>query len=275
MAAKKQRRNAKKPSQTNQPANVEGSAAARLAGKVAVVTGGSRGIGFAVARALAREGCDIVITGRDEAALTQAAARIEQGIPALLRASGKYCPQVLSRHCEVQHPESVAGLFSAVKQHFGKIDLLVNNAGVAQPTVPVEHTSLELWNEVIDTNLTGLFLCTRAALPLIARGGTIVNNLSVAAKTVFPNFAAYNASKHGALGFTLSLREELINRGIRVVALMPGATDTEIWQQFWPDAPRERMIDVDSVAQAVVYAALLPPTANLSELILTPAGGAL
>lgn len=275
MAAKKQRRNAKKPSQTNKRAKVEDSAAARLAGHVAVVTGGSRGIGFAVARALAREGCNIVITGRDEAALTQAAARIEQAIPASLRSSRRDRPQVLSRHCEVQHPESVAGLFSAVRQHFGKIDVLVNNAGVAQPTVPVERTSLELWNEVIDTNLTGLFLCTRAALPLIARGGTIVNNLSVAAKTVFPNFAAYNASKHGALGFTLSLREELIPRGIRVVALMPGATNTEIWQQFWPDAPRERMIDVESVAQAVVYAALLPATVNLSELILTPAGGAL
>jgi NAD(P)-dependent dehydrogenase (short-subunit alcohol dehydrogenase family) len=275
MAAKKQRRNAKKPSQTNKRAKVEDSAAARLAGHVAVVTGGSRGIGFAVARALAREGCNIVITGRDEAALTQAAARIEQAIPASLRSSRRHRPQVLSRHCEVQHPESVAGLFSAVRQHFGKIDVLVNNAGVAQPTVPVERTSLELWNEVIDTNLTGLFLCTRAALPLIARGGTIVNNLSVAAKTVFPNFAAYNASKHGALGFTLSLREELIPRGIRVVALMPGATNTEIWQQFWPDAPRERMIDVESVAQAVVYAALLPTTVNLSELILTPAGGAL
>jgi NAD(P)-dependent dehydrogenase (short-subunit alcohol dehydrogenase family) len=73
----------------------------------------------------------------------------------------------------------------------------------------------------------------------------------------------------------LSLRDELIPRGIRVVALMPGATDTDLWQQFWPDAPRERMVDVESVAQAVLYAVLLPPNANLSELVLTPAGGAL
>ena len=113
-----------------------------------------------------------------------------------------------------------------------------------------------------------LFLCTRAALPLMQAGATIINNLSAAAKTVFPNFAAYNAAKHGALGFTLSLREELIPRGIRVVALMPGATDTDMWQQILPDAPRERMIDVESVAQAVLYAVLLPPNANLSELVL-------
>src|ERR1035441_4958431 len=270
MAAKKQR-----PKSSKQQKSKVRAAHGRLAGKVAVVTGGSRGIGFAVARALVREGCSVVITGRDEAALSEAAADLEATIPASLRAARKSRPEVLSRHCEVQHPESVAGLFSAVKQHFGKIDLLINNAGVAQPTVPVERTSLELWHEVIDTNLTGLFLCTRAALPLMSRGGTIVNNLSIAAKTVFPNFAAYNSSKHGALGFTLSLREELIPRGIRVVALMPGATDTDIWQQFWPDAPRERMIDVESVAQAVVYAALLPPTANLSELVLTPTGGSL
>jgi NAD(P)-dependent dehydrogenase (short-subunit alcohol dehydrogenase family) len=275
MAAKKQRLKSKKQSKARAPSRVSPSAGARLAGKVAVVTGGSRGIGFAVARALVQEGCSVVITGRDEAALAQAAARIEDAIPVSVRSSRKQRLQVLSRHCEVQHPESVAGLFSAVKQHFGKIDLLVNNAGVAQPTVPVERTSLELWHEVIDTNLTGIFLCTRAALPLMQCGGTIVNNLSIAAKTVFPNFAAYNASKHGALGFTLSLRDELIPRGIRVVALMPGATDTDIWQQFWPDAPRGRMIDAESVAQAVVYAALLPPSANLSELILTPAGGSL
>src|SRR5208282_6719911 len=100
--------------------------------------------------------------------------------------------------------------------------------------------------------LTGLFLCSRAALPLMRAGGTIINNLSVAAKTVFPNFAAYNASKRGALGFTLSLREELVPRSIRVVALMPGAIDTDLWQQFWPEAPRERMMDAESAAQAVL-----------------------
>ena len=140
---------------------------------------------------------------------------------------------------------------------------------------PVEKTSVELWQSVLDVNLTGLFLCTRDAIPLMPRGATIVNNLSVAAKQIFPNFSAYNASKHGALGFTLTLREELIPKGIRVTALMPGATDTEIWNQSWPDAPRKKMIEPESVAQAVVYAVLLPQNANLSELTVVPVEGAL
>ena len=163
----------------------------------------------------------------------------------------------------------------AVKKAFGKIDVLVNNAGITQPIVTVEDTTLEMWRDVIDTNLTGVFLCTRAALPLMKAGATIINNLSAAAKQVFPKYATYSAAKRGALGFTLSLREELIPRGIRVMALMPGATATDMWDQIMPDAPRDRMIDVDSVAQAVLYAVLLPPNVNLSEIMLDPTGGAL
>ncbi len=243
----------------------------RLLGKMAVVTGGSRGIGFAIARTLAAEGCSVVITGRDRAKLAKSLAELWKRYAAPDKNGG----QIVGEVCDVRDPDSVAPLFAMVKRRFGKIDVLVNNAGIAQPTVSIDETSIQVWRDAIDTNLTGLFLCTRAALPLLHSGATIINNLSVAARTVFPNFAAYNASKHGALGFTLSLREELIPRGIRVVALMPGATDTDLWQQFWPDAPRERMVDVDSVAQAVLYAVLLPPNANLSEIVLTPTSGAL
>jgi NAD(P)-dependent dehydrogenase (short-subunit alcohol dehydrogenase family) len=242
-------------------------AKSRLRDRVAVVTGGSRGIGQAIACTLANEGCTVIITGRDKSAL----ARSATGISKKVQGRGKVVPLV----CDVRAPESVAALFTKMKQRFRRVDILVNNAGVAQPLVSIDQTSLALWRTVMDTNLTGLFLCTRAALPLMSAGGTIINNLSVAAKTVFPNFAAYNTSKHGALGFTFSLREELIPRGIRVVALMPGAIDTDLWQQFWPEAPRERMMSVESAAQAVLYAVLLPPNANLSELILAPMGGAL
>jgi NAD(P)-dependent dehydrogenase (short-subunit alcohol dehydrogenase family) len=244
--------------------------APRLRGKVAVVTGASRGIGYAIARTLADEGCSVVITGRNQATLKKSAAQISKFVSTQTRP-----PQIVSQVCDVRDPKAVAALFADVKKRFGKVDVLVNNAGVAQPLVSIEQTSDELWNDVMDTNLTGLFFCTRAALPLMSAGGTIINNLSVAAKTIFPNFAAYNTSKHGALGFTLSLRAELMPRRIRVVALLPGAVDTDIWQQFWPDAPRERMTGVDSVAQAVLYAALLPPNVNLSELRLDPTGGAL
>ena len=245
----------------------------RLLGRVALVTGGSRGIGYAIARALAGEGCAVIITGRDQTTLQKSAARITNS---LSRAVSKTkTMRVLAEVCDVRDPESVAALFAEVKRRFGRLDVLVNNAGITQPTVTVEETTLDLWRDVIDTNLTGMFLCTRAALPMMQAGATIVNNLSAAAKQVFPNYATYSAAKRGALGFTLSLREELIPRGIRVMALMPGATATDMWDQIMPNARRDRMIDVSSVAQAVLYAVLLPPNANLSELLLTPTGGAL
>jgi len=238
-----------------------------LLGKVAVVTGASRGIGQAIARTLAYEGCAVVITGRDRPTLEKSATRISRKA----RGRGKIVPLV----CDVRDPESVASLFAKVKQKFRKLDILVNNAGITQPVVSVEETSLEVWHDVIATDLTGIFLCTRAALPLMKTGTTIVNNLSAAAVQVFPNYAAYSAAKRGALGFTLSLREELIPRGIRVTALMPGATATDMWDQIMPNAPREKMMEVESAAQAVLYAVLLPPNANLSELVLAPTGGAL
>jgi NAD(P)-dependent dehydrogenase (short-subunit alcohol dehydrogenase family) len=130
--------------------------------------------------------------------------------------------------------------------------------------------SLEAWRTVLDTNLTGMFLCTRAALPLMRRGGVIINNLSVAARGVFAGESAYCASKFGALGFTDTLREELRERGIRVVALLPAATATEIWDQFMPEAPRERMMSPDTVAQAVIAALLLPDNVAVEEVRLAP-----
>ena len=262
MTAKKPQSNCKPRTRLVKPATSE----PRVPGKVAVVTGGSRGIGYAIARALAAEGCAVVITGRNKSALKQSAARLTK-----LQEPGMVVPIV----CDVRDEKSVRALFTEVKRRFEKIDVLVNNAGITQPTVTVEETTLALWHDVLDTNLTGTFLCTRAALPMMRAGATIINNLSVAAKQVFPKYATYSAAKRGALGFTLSLREELIPRGIRVVALMPGATATDMWDQIMPDAPRDRMVKVENVAQAVLCAVLLPPGANLSELVLEPTGGAL
>jgi NAD(P)-dependent dehydrogenase (short-subunit alcohol dehydrogenase family) len=252
--------------QREKPARASG----RLAGKVAVVTGGNRGIGLAIARVLVSEGCSILITGRDRVALTRAKAELT-----VIASNLNSRPEAIAERCEIQNPSSVAAVFGKVKKRWDRLDILINNAGISQAMFPVEKTPLELWQSVLNVNLTGLFLCAQAAIPLMPRGGTIVNNLSVAAKQIFPNFSAYNAAKHGALGFTLTLREELIPKGIRVTALMPGATDTEIWNQFWPDAPRKKMIEPESVAQAVIYAVLLPQNANLSELTVVPVEGAL
>jgi NAD(P)-dependent dehydrogenase (short-subunit alcohol dehydrogenase family) len=239
----------------------------RLAGKVAVVTGASRGMGLAIASALASEACNVVITGRNQETLEPAAVQI--------RSTNANAPCVLACVCDVRDPESVTRLFETVAREFGRLDILVNNAGILQPMVPMEKVSLEVWRQVIDTNLTGMFLCTQAALPLMQRGATIINNLSAASKKAFPNCSAYNSSKYGALGLTLSLREELKHRGIRVTGLMPGAIDTDIWTQFWPDAPRGKMMDVDSIAVLVLEVVLLSPKANLTELVLDPVTGAL
>jgi NAD(P)-dependent dehydrogenase (short-subunit alcohol dehydrogenase family) len=256
---------AAKKAQSKSTAKSKMPAPLRLRDKVAVVTGGGRGIGQAIARVLAGEGCTVVITGRDKASLTRSATRISKKV----HGRGKVVPLI----CDVRDSEGVAAVFAKVKQRFRGLDILVNNAGVSQAPTAIENTSLELWRDLVDTNLTGMFLCTRAALPLMRSGATIINNLSAAAKQVFPQFAAYTAAKTGAYGFTLSLREELMARGIRVTALMPGATATDIWNQIMPDASRDKMMDVESIAQAVLYAVLLPPEANLSELLLTPTAG--
>jgi len=232
--------------------------------KLALITGANRGIGLATARALAREGCDLVITGRDERALGKAG-----------RGLGKLRISVMQRACDVRDPNSVDHLFALVRALRRPLDFLINNAGVAHPNRSVTDLPYPMWAEVINTNLNGMFLVTQAALAVMKRGSVIVNNLSIAAERVFPGSAAYNASKHGALGFTDTLREELRPKGIRVLALMPGATDTAIWETMWPRAPRRRMMSTGTVAEAVVNALLVPENSSVEKIVIMPAGGAL
>jgi NAD(P)-dependent dehydrogenase (short-subunit alcohol dehydrogenase family) len=232
--------------------------------KVALITGGSRGIGLAMARAFVGAGYTVIITGRDDGRLKQAAAE--------LRESGG---SVEGLNCQVSDPASVNKLFEKIRGRHPVIDVLVNNAGAAHELLTVEKLPFEIWKQVIDTNLTGTFLVTQAALPLMKAGSTIVNNLSVAALQPFAGMSAYNASKFGALGFTKALREELRKQGIRVLALIPGATDTEIWQQFWPEAPRAKMISPGTVAEAVLHAVSAPPEATIEEIRIGPSAGVL
>jgi NAD(P)-dependent dehydrogenase (short-subunit alcohol dehydrogenase family) len=235
-----------------------------LSGRLAIVTGANRGIGLAIARALAREGCNLIITGRDERALAKARAELE-----------KLKVEVLAQSCDVRSPESVDYLFALVRGLHKPLDILINNAGIGHPNRTVGELPYPTWMEVIDTNLNGLFLMTQAGLAVMKRGGTIVNNLSIAAERVFPGSAAYNASKHGALGFTDTLREELRPKGIRVIALMPGATDTAIWNTLWPKAPRRKMMSAETVARTVIDALLLPNNTTTEKIIVMPSGGAL
>jgi NAD(P)-dependent dehydrogenase (short-subunit alcohol dehydrogenase family) len=234
-----------------------------LRGKVALITGGNRGIGLATASELADAGCKLAVTGRNQRDLTRAERQ-------LVRKT-----QVLAVTCDVRDPLAVKDLIAAVKARFHRLDILVNNAGVAHPNLSIARLPIEEWREVIDANLTGMFLVTQAAMPLMERGGAIVNNLSIAAKQVFAGSSAYNASKHGALGFTNTLREELRPQGIRVIALLPGATDTAIWKTLWPEAPRKKMMSARAVASAVVSALTAPPDSTVEELTILPTSGTL
>ncbi|HEU5232059.1 MAG TPA: SDR family oxidoreductase [Terriglobales bacterium] len=235
-----------------------------LNGRTAVVTGGSRGIGLGITRELARNGCRVVIAGRDPQAL--------ESVIAQLKAEGL---SISAKRCDVSDPDQVHEFFHAVRERMGVLDFLVNNAGAAHALTNVDRLAPEEFRRVIDVNLIGTFLCCRAAIPLMSTGAVIVNNLSVAAHQAFAGMAAYNASKAGALALTNVLREELRDKGIRVLALVPGAVDTDIWQQFWPDAPREKMMSVHDVARAVALALSMPPNTSIDEIRMGPASGTL
>jgi NAD(P)-dependent dehydrogenase (short-subunit alcohol dehydrogenase family) len=255
-----------------------------LAGRLALISGASRGIGLAIARALARQGCDLIITARDERALAYARIELDKlqsdshspGLPrSKARSKERRKVPVLAQSCDVRSPDSVDYLFTLVRALRRPLDILINNAGVGHPNRTVGELPYPTWREVIDTNLNGLFLMTQAALAVMQRGSTIVNNLSIAAERVFPGSAAYNASKHGALGLTNTLREELRPKGIRVIALMPGATDTAIWEAMWPQAPRRKMMTPETVARTIVDALLLPENATVERIVVMPSAGTL
>ena len=228
------------------------------------MTGATRGIGLAIAHTLAAAGCNLIVTGRDEKALKKISRE-------LLR----HKIRVLANPCDVRDPHSVDALFRALRREFPRLDILINNAGIAQPNLPVDKLPFPIWKDVFATNVDGTFLVTQAALAMMNRGATIVNNLSIAGTRVFAGSAAYNASKHAALGLTNTLREELRPRGIRVVGLLPGATNTDIWKTLWPQAPRKKMMSPETVAQAVLDAILLPPDATVETIELLPIAGTL
>jgi NAD(P)-dependent dehydrogenase (short-subunit alcohol dehydrogenase family) len=236
----------------------------QLRNQVALVTGATRGIGLAIAQALAAQGCNLVLTGRDESALRRVSRELK---------SAKI--QILAQPCDVRDPQSIDDLFRATRRQFKRLDILINNAGIAHANLTVDKLPLPVWKDVIETNLTGMFLVTQATLAIMKRGGTIVNNLSIVANRVFAGSAAYVASKHGALGLTNTLREELRPKGIRVIALLPGATSTDSWNSFWPQAPRKKMMSPSTVAAAVVNAILLPPNTTVETLEILPTAGLL
>ena len=235
-----------------------------LRNKLALITGATQGIGLAIAQSLADEGCNLIIAGRDRARLDRAKAALS-----------KTGVTVSAFTCDVRDERSVLKMFAAVQQNFAHLDLLINSAGVAHAFKPVVELSTAEWNDSLATNLTGTFFVTRAAIPLLRKGSSVVNVLSMSSRRAFPKLTAYNASKFGALGFTNTLREELRPQGIRVIALLPGATDTPLWNTLWPEAPRHKMMRPRDVASMLIAALKLPPESTVEEVDLMPTAGAL
>ncbi len=231
-----------------------------LKNKIVVVTGGSSGIGLAIGRAFDDKGARVVLTSRSEEKLARAAASFRQ--------------KPLCVVCDVSIPGDVSRLREILLAQVGVPDILVNNAGISS-FKPVWEISLQTWQAVLDTNLTGTFLVTKAFLPewMARKSGHIVNIVSVAGISAFTECSAYCASKYGQLGFTRVLRQELIPYNIRVTAILPGATDTPIWDGFDADVDRNTMMRPDDVARAVILACELEPNATAEEIVLRPTSG--
>lgn len=186
-----------------------------LKGKAAIVTGGSRGIGRATARALAEHGCRVAICGRNVANLKKA----EQEL-------GSSGADVFAMPCDLSEPMKIRKFAATVKKRFGHVDILVNNAGVMYYETLAEAAE-ERTAETIDVNVRGLILMTKHLLPLMKKDSIIINISSGAGKSGYPGLAAYCASKYAVLGFTEALAGEL--KGIKVVAVCPGGVDTDMY----------------------------------------------
>lgn len=232
----------------------------KLQGKIIVITGGGRGIGLAIAEACGREGARIALMGRHQKILRQAARQISGDATAFV--------------ADVKSQTQIEKAFRQIRKSFGHIDVLVNNAGVFT-FKPFARTTLADWRSNIETNLTGLFLATRAALPLLSRSKNpqIVNILSVASRKAFANCSAYAASKFGALGLTRVLAQEFRGRNIRVTAIMPGVTDTRMADEFDFKVRRDQIMRPEDVAGAVLSALLSPLGATIDEIVITPSKG--
>ena len=234
--------------------------------RVAVVTGAGSGIGRASAIALAQAGFAVVLAGRRREPLELAVA--EAG------------PSSVAITCDVRDPASISALFTEVDDRFGRLDLLFNNAGVGTPAVPFEDLDLAVWVSVIETNLTGAFLCTQHAFRLMKRqtprGGRIINNGSISASVPRPLSAAYTATKHAITGLTRSTSLDGRPFDIACGQIDIGNAATDLTDRFrtegalQPDGTiqLEPTIDVDHVARAIVYMATLPLAANVQFMTL-------
>jgi NAD(P)-dependent dehydrogenase (short-subunit alcohol dehydrogenase family) len=255
-----------------------------LAGRHAVVTGGGRGIGLAIAEVLARMGADVTIMGRTLATLEARAAEL----------NGRFGTKVAAEAVDVTDAARIEAAFAAAAERLGPVAILVNNAGIAR-AAPFAKTDLALWQEVMATDLTGAFLCIRQVLKGMTAGGfgRIVNVASTAGLTGMPYITAYCAAKHGLIGLTRSLAQEVAKSPVTVNAVCPGYTDTDIVGDALDNItgktgrsresaladlvahnPQGRLVQPREVADTVAWLCL-PSSASITGQSILVAGGEL
>ena len=234
--------------------------------RIAVITGAGSGIGQSVALALLREGYSVALAGRRA-----------ESLEATVAAAGDARNRVLAVPTDVTQEDSVQNLFAKTVEKFGRVDLLFNNAGAVAPGVPLEDLALAQWKSVVDTILTGSFLCTREAFRIMKRqqprGGRIINNGSISAHVPRPNTAAYTASKHAITGLTTSTSLDGRKHDIACGQIDIGNAATNLTSKMAQGVPQadgslavEPTIDPEHVARAVLYMASLPLDANVPFL---------
>ena len=216
----------------------------RLAGRVAIVTGAGRGIGRAIALRYSREGATVVLAARTSAQIDEAAAEIES-------AGGR----ALAIQCDVSSESDVDRLVDATVRQFGRIDILVNNAAVNLPPTDLTEVDLSVWRNVIDVNLTGAFICTRAVLPHMKRigSGVVLILSSVGGRRGAAGRGPYRASKAALINFTETIGAEGAEYGVRAVCLCPGGVDTDMMREIGMARGRELM-KPEQVADVATYA---------------------
>jgi 3-oxoacyl-[acyl-carrier protein] reductase len=231
----------------------------KVSGQIAVVTGAGRGIGAAIARKLASMGAHAVLCGRT-------CANLEHTARAISDAGGK----AEVAECDVTDLRSVESLAQRVETSFGKLDILVNNAGIGGGSSPLHQLSPEIWDQVFNTNLRGVYYCIRSFAPMMirARSGHIINISSLAGKNALPNGAAYSASKWGLNGLSYSVAEELRAHNIRVEVICPGSVHTEFSPHSGKDS--EKMLQPEDVAHVVEMLVTQAPQSFASEVLLRP-----
>lgn len=228
-----------------------------LQGKTALVTGGGRGIGAAIARKLAALGAHVIVCGRTLKPL-------EETVKAIKAEGGN----ALAITADVADQKSVAKLVEQLKSEHKQLDILVNNAGIGSFSTPLHQLDPAEWDRVINTNLRGVYFTIRAFVPMMSSGAHIVNISSLAGKNALPNGAVYAASKWGLNGLSYSVAEELRGQGIRVAVVCPGSVDTELSPHAGKS--KAKMLQADDIAHAVAAIVTQEPQSFMSEVLLRP-----